>query len=69
LSALDPSEPLAQQNLGDELFLAGDPGAARPCWQRALGLAPADASGLRAALELRLSGRATAELIRASPTL
>lgn len=69
LSALVPSEPLPQQDRGDELFLAGDPDGARPCWQRALELAPADAADLRAALELRLSGRATAELIKASPTL
>ena len=40
LSVLEPSEPLARQDLGDELFLAGDPDGARSSWQRALEARP-----------------------------
>jgi len=61
MSALAPAEPSYQLGLGDAVYQGGDRDGARVYWQRALQLAPADATELRNALGLRLAGHVTSE--------
>jgi tetratricopeptide (TPR) repeat protein len=63
LAALKPDEPSIQLSLGDADYRLDDRDGARAHWQRALQLAPADASDLRNALALRLDGRLTADAL------
>jgi tetratricopeptide (TPR) repeat protein len=62
MSTLEPAEPMIQLGLGDVTYQAGDKDRAHEHWQRALNLAPANASELRDALSLRLSGHVPADL-------
>lgn len=62
LSALEPGDPAVQMSLGDVLYQGGDGTGAHEHWQRALQLAPADASSLRSALGQRLTGSIPAEI-------
>jgi len=57
MSSLKPGEPTFLLSLGDAVYMEGDRDGAREHWQRALLLAPADATELRSALGLRLEGR------------
>jgi tetratricopeptide (TPR) repeat protein len=61
LATLQPGNPTVEISLGDMLYQAGDPAAARPHWEKALvDAAPGDAD-LRQALQERLGGRITPE--------
>lgn len=61
MSSLAPGEPAIQLSLGDVAYQDGDKDRAREHWQRALQLAPADATQLRDSLGQRLAGRVPAE--------
>ncbi len=63
MSSLKPDEPAIQLSLGDVVYQDGDRDRAREHWQRALQLAPADATELRNALGLRLAGGVPAEAL------
>jgi len=64
MSALAPGEPNFQLSLGDVDYQGGNRDAAREHWQRALQLAPTDASVLRSAIGLRLAGQISADTFR-----
>jgi tetratricopeptide (TPR) repeat protein len=61
MASLHPAEPNLQLYLGDAVYLGGDAQGARQHWQRALELAPQDASELRDAVQLRISGHVPAD--------
>jgi tetratricopeptide (TPR) repeat protein len=62
MSSLDPAEPMIELSIGDVVYQAGDRDKAREHWQRALQLAPSNATELRAAVGLRLGGHVPADL-------
>ncbi len=64
LSSLRAGEPGIELSLGDAVYQAGDRDGAREHWQRALQLAPAEATEMRGALAQRLSGRISADTFK-----
>jgi len=64
MSALQPGEPGLQLSLGDACYQEGDRDRAREHWQKALQLAPPEASELRGKLGLRLAGNVSPETFR-----
>ncbi len=62
--ALGPAQAGTLMDLGDLEYQGGEPDRAKEHWRQALQLASADATELRSALDMRLSGRITPELFK-----
>ena len=64
MAALEPANPTIQLSLGDVLYQKGQADEARRHWEKARLLVAAGDDELRAALDLRLSGRITDETFK-----